>query len=128
MPLFKVKRVPEQVNPPFYQFSCAIIHGLFDDPEFRPYFCKNFSWTSVKTLARSKLPLTAKPAHFQGQTIPGVGSQLAKTAHFQGQTSRRIGRPPILLIFMCYCPPSILVIWNLDLIFVKIFRERPLRP
>ncbi|KAG5568901.1 hypothetical protein H5410_064064 [Solanum commersonii] len=37
-------------KPPFCRFSCAIFHGFFGDLEFQPHFCKNFTWTSVKTL------------------------------------------------------------------------------
>ncbi|KAG5569180.1 hypothetical protein H5410_058946 [Solanum commersonii] len=48
--IFKVKRAPERVKPPFYRFSCGIIHGFFGDPYFRCHFFQKFSWTSVKTL------------------------------------------------------------------------------
>ncbi|KAG5608027.1 hypothetical protein H5410_019308 [Solanum commersonii] len=41
----------DSVNPPFGRFLCAIIHGLFGDLEFRPHFCKKNSYASVKTLA-----------------------------------------------------------------------------
>ncbi|KAG5569182.1 hypothetical protein H5410_058948 [Solanum commersonii] len=50
-PIFKVKRAAEQLNSPFCQFLCAIVHGYFGDPDFRCHFCLNISWTSVKTLA-----------------------------------------------------------------------------
>ncbi|KAG5593562.1 hypothetical protein H5410_044076 [Solanum commersonii] len=50
-PISKVKRASEKVKPPFYQFSCAIVHGNFGDPEFQPHFCQNITWTSVKTFA-----------------------------------------------------------------------------
>ncbi|KAG5593549.1 hypothetical protein H5410_044063 [Solanum commersonii] len=49
-PIFKVKRYLEQVKPLFCRFSCAIVHGFFGDLEFRPHFCQNFTWTSIKTL------------------------------------------------------------------------------
>ncbi|KAG5569188.1 hypothetical protein H5410_058954 [Solanum commersonii] len=49
--IFKVKRASERVNPPVCQFSCAIVNGCFGDPDFQRYFCQNFSWTSVTTLA-----------------------------------------------------------------------------
>ncbi|KAH0774583.1 hypothetical protein KY290_011720 [Solanum tuberosum] len=49
--IFKVNRALEKVNPPFYQFSCAIVHGFFGDPEFRPHFCQKYTWTSVKALS-----------------------------------------------------------------------------
>ena len=58
----------------------------------------------------SQLALTAKPAHFQGQTIP------------------RAGKPHPLPIFMCYSSPSLLVIRNSKHIFAKILPGRPLRP
>ncbi|KAG5576410.1 hypothetical protein H5410_056544 [Solanum commersonii] len=41
----------EWVNPPVYQFSCAIVHGYFGDPDFHGHFCRNILWTSIKTLA-----------------------------------------------------------------------------
>jgi len=43
-----------------------------------------------------------------GRTLrPYLWSQLAvtaKTDHFQGQTIPGAGKPPILPIFVCYCP------------------------
>jgi len=62
---------------------------------------------------------------------PYLWSQLAltaKTSHFQGQTIPRVGKPPLLLIFICYSSPSFLVIRNSDLIFAKILPGRPFRP
>ncbi|KAG5578682.1 hypothetical protein H5410_049309 [Solanum commersonii] len=35
-------------------------------------------------------------------------------AHLQGQTSPRVGKPPILPIFMCYCPRHFMVTRNSD--------------
>ncbi|KAH0780403.1 hypothetical protein KY290_000001 [Solanum tuberosum] len=45
--------------------------------EFRPHFCQNFTWTSVKSLPIEQLSLTAKPAHFLGQKIPRAVRTLA---------------------------------------------------
>ncbi|KAG5576372.1 hypothetical protein H5410_056506 [Solanum commersonii] len=38
-------------TPLFCQFSCAIVHGSFGDPDFLCHFCQNISWAFVKTLA-----------------------------------------------------------------------------
>ncbi|KAG5593521.1 hypothetical protein H5410_044035 [Solanum commersonii] len=62
-PILKVKRAPEQENPPFCRFSCTIVHGLFGDLEFRAYLCRNFLWTSIKTL-------DMEPVSPHGQNIP----------------------------------------------------------
>ena len=62
---------------------------------------------------------------------PYLWSQLAltaKTSHFQGQTIPRVGKPPLLLIFICYSSPSFLVIRNSDLIFAKILPGLLFRP
>ncbi|KAG5600583.1 hypothetical protein H5410_031953 [Solanum commersonii] len=56
-----------------------------------------------------------------------LGSELvmmAKTSHFQGQMSLETGKPPILLIFVCYSSPSFLVFKNSYVIFAKIFHGR----
>ncbi|KAG5568913.1 hypothetical protein H5410_064076 [Solanum commersonii] len=50
-PFSRSKRSPKQVNLPFCQYSCAIVHGIFGYPDFRPHFCQNLTWTSVKTLS-----------------------------------------------------------------------------
>ncbi|KAG5569111.1 hypothetical protein H5410_058877 [Solanum commersonii] len=186
-PIFKVKRSPKQVNPSFYRFSCAIVHGIFGDPEFQPHFCQKFSWTSVKTLVMEPMALMDKTAHFQGQTSPGAGkpltfvktlamepiglhiqngpflmsndpqssygvswpsrskrpifkvkrspeklwSQLAltdKATHFQGQMSLGAGKPPHFTYFRVLYSMDFLVIWNFDLSFTQIFHGCPLRP
>ncbi|KAG5591711.1 hypothetical protein H5410_042225 [Solanum commersonii] len=97
--IFKVKRAPEQENPHFCLFLCAIIHAflviwsfdvfftetfpthplrpypwIFGDPKFQRVFCQNISWTSVKTIVMEL-----------------VGPNGA-------------GKPPFLLIFVCYNP------------------------
>ena len=46
-PIFKVKRSPEQVIPPFCRFSYAIVHGFFGDPNSDLILPKFFSWMSV---------------------------------------------------------------------------------
>jgi len=48
---FEDQICPGSGKPPFCQFSCAIVHGLFDDLEFQNNLNQNFSWTSIKTLA-----------------------------------------------------------------------------
>ncbi|RAN86301.1 hypothetical protein B5P41_30080, partial [Bacillus sp. SRB_28] len=60
---FKGQMCPRAGKPPFCRFSCAIVHGLFGDLEFRHNFCQNFSWTSVKTLAM-------EPVSPHGQNVP----------------------------------------------------------
>ncbi|KAG5608029.1 hypothetical protein H5410_019310 [Solanum commersonii] len=87
-PIFKVKRAPVHVNPLFCRFSFAIVHSLFGDTEFRPYFCQNFLWTFFKTLVMEPVGLQGKINHFQGQTRPDAG------------------KPPKLPIFVCYSSPS----------------------
>ncbi|KAG5593557.1 hypothetical protein H5410_044071 [Solanum commersonii] len=62
-PIFKAKRASEQVNPIFYQFSCAVVHEFFGDLELQPHFCQKFSWTSLNTLAKESVGL-------QGQNGP----------------------------------------------------------
>ncbi|KAG5591706.1 hypothetical protein H5410_042220 [Solanum commersonii] len=60
---FKGQTSPRVGKPPFLPiFVCYIIHrflacflskvfmDIFDDSKFRHDFCRNFSWTSVKTL------------------------------------------------------------------------------
>ncbi|KAG5576334.1 hypothetical protein H5410_056468 [Solanum commersonii] len=65
----------EVVNQPFCQFSCAIVHGSFGDPHFRlheyfgdlnfqGHFCRNVSWTSVKTLAMEPIKPNGKIGPF----------------------------------------------------------------
>ncbi|KAG5569109.1 hypothetical protein H5410_058875 [Solanum commersonii] len=224
-PIFKVKRSSEKVNPPFCRFSCAIIHGFFVDPEFRPHFCKkftltsfktfhmepvvphghnvlfsrsydlqskfrsnfcqNFIWTTVKTLSvesigphrqkglfsRSNDPQSSQNDPFSRSNDPwsretpslcrfscaivhGFFSDLEFRSHicesftwmsvkalpmervgphsqngpFSRSNDPRVGKPPLLSIFMCYSSPSFLVIQNSDLIFAKIIPGRPIRP
>ncbi|KAG5576427.1 hypothetical protein H5410_056561, partial [Solanum commersonii] len=50
-PIFMVTRTPQQVNPPFCQFLCAIVNGSFGDLYFRCHFHQKKLWTSVKTCA-----------------------------------------------------------------------------
>ena len=109
-PIFKVKRFSEKLNPPFYRFSCAIFRGFFGYPKFGPHFCKNFTWTSAKTLPMGPVCPYGENDSFWVKTTPGAG------------------KPPILPFFMCYSSPSFLVIWNSDFIFAKILPGRPLRP
>ena len=52
---WRSKCTPELVNPPFCRFSCAIVHGLFGDLQFRHIFCHNFLWTSIKTLDKEQV-------------------------------------------------------------------------
>ncbi|KAG5576548.1 hypothetical protein H5410_056682 [Solanum commersonii] len=60
---FQGKQGMEWVNPLFFQFSGAIVHGSFDNPNFRRHFCRYFSWISVKTLAM-------KPVGPDGEICP----------------------------------------------------------
>ncbi|KAG5568905.1 hypothetical protein H5410_064068 [Solanum commersonii] len=64
-----VKRTPEQVNPPFCQFSCVIVHGIFGDPEFQPHFCQILPGRLLIPYLLSQLALIAKTAHYQNQTM-----------------------------------------------------------
>ncbi|KAG5570391.1 hypothetical protein H5410_060157 [Solanum commersonii] len=112
-------------SPSFLVIRNSYFIIFFGDPEFRRYFCHNFSWTSAKTLAIESLALTAKTTHFKGQTSPEavspdsqIGpisrsnkprsrSQLAltaKTTHFKGQTNLKASKLLILPISVCYSP------------------------
>ena len=51
----------------------------------------------------------------------------AKTAHFQGQTIPEAGKPPFYL-FSCVIFHGLLSDLNSDIIFAKNVRGRPLRP
>ncbi|KAG5576339.1 hypothetical protein H5410_056473 [Solanum commersonii] len=76
-PIFKVKRAPEKVSPPFCQFSCAIVNRSFGDPYFRHHLCQNILWKFFKTLATELVGPTGKSDNFQGQTSPEVGSKFS---------------------------------------------------
>ncbi|KAG5574362.1 hypothetical protein H5410_054496 [Solanum commersonii] len=107
-PIFKVKRSPEEVNPLFCQFSCAIVHVFFGDLEFQPHFCRNFSWTSVKTSYGASFPSRQKWHVFKVKRAPEQVN-------------------PLFCQFVCaISSPSFLVIQNSDLIFAKNFHGYPL--
>ncbi|KAG5593548.1 hypothetical protein H5410_044062 [Solanum commersonii] len=63
-PIFIVKQDLEQVNPPFCQFSCAIVLEFFGDPEFRPYFRQDFTCTSIMTLPSDPIGLYGQNGPF----------------------------------------------------------------
>jgi len=48
---FQGQMSPRAGKPPFYRFSCAIVHRFFGNPKFRLHFCQNSTWTSIKTLS-----------------------------------------------------------------------------
>ncbi|KAG5568918.1 hypothetical protein H5410_064081 [Solanum commersonii] len=50
-------------NNTFSRSNDPRIHGIFRDPEFRPHFCQNLTWTSVKTLS-------TEPVGTHGQDNP----------------------------------------------------------
>ncbi|KAG5598312.1 hypothetical protein H5410_029682 [Solanum commersonii] len=61
---------------------------------------------------------------------PYLWSQLfaiAKSAHLQGQTIPEAGKPPVLLIFVCYSPREFMVTQNSKIIFAKNMHGPPLR-
>ncbi|KAG5574358.1 hypothetical protein H5410_054492 [Solanum commersonii] len=102
---------PRSGKPLFCQFSYAIVHGFFGDPNVRPpFYAKNFHGRPLRPFLWSQLAITTKTAHFEGQTNPGAvnplfcqfsyaivhgffgdpKSQLAittRTAHFKNQTT-----------------------------------------
>lgn len=86
-----------------------LVHHLLGDPEFQCDYYQNWHGRLLRPCLWSLLVTTAKMTHFRGQTSPNVG------------------KPPISLIFVCYSPPSVLMIWNSNLIFVKNFNGRLLR-
>ncbi|KAG5578677.1 hypothetical protein H5410_049304 [Solanum commersonii] len=85
--------IPRAGKPPFYQFSCAIVYGIFGDSEFRPHFCQNFTCTSIKTLPMEPVGPNDQNDQFSRlkdpRSRPYLWSQLAimaKTTHFLGET------------------------------------------
>ncbi|KAG5569106.1 hypothetical protein H5410_058872 [Solanum commersonii] len=94
---FKIKMILEAV------------HGFFGDLIFRPHFCENFTWTSVKTLPMEPIGPYGQNVPFsrsndlQSRILPGrslrsyLWCQLAlstKTSHFQSQTIHGAAKPP----------------------------------
>ncbi|KAG5578700.1 hypothetical protein H5410_049327 [Solanum commersonii] len=59
-PIYNVKRTPEQST------------RFFGDQEFSRYFCKDFRWTSVKTIAMELVDQLGQTAYLQCQTCPRV--------------------------------------------------------
>ncbi|KAG5576392.1 hypothetical protein H5410_056526 [Solanum commersonii] len=72
-PIFKVKQSPERVNPSIFEFSCAIVHASFGDLDFRCHFCKNNSWTSIKTLVMELVGLDGQTGLFSRSNNPLSG-------------------------------------------------------
>ena len=70
---FKCQMSPEQDNPQFCRFSCAIVHGLFGDLEFQQNFAKNFLERPLRSHLWSKLARAVKTSHFKGQMCPRAG-------------------------------------------------------
>jgi len=71
--ILKVKCAPDQVNPPFFRLSCAIVHALFDNLEFRYNFSQIFRGHRLRPFLWRQLALTAKPSHFKGQICLRAG-------------------------------------------------------
>ncbi|KAG5576388.1 hypothetical protein H5410_056522 [Solanum commersonii] len=85
-PIFMAKQSPERVNTPFYPFSCAIVHELFGESNFRRHLCRNFSWMSVKTLAMELIGPNGQTRPFSSSnepnTVNGSFSELDFQHHF----------------------------------------------
>ncbi|KAG5576393.1 hypothetical protein H5410_056527 [Solanum commersonii] len=73
-PIFNVKRNPQQLNLPFCQFSCAIVHGSFSDPDVLHHFYRNISWTFMKTFAMEHIGLDGKTSPFSRSNKPRSAS------------------------------------------------------
>ncbi|KAG5568902.1 hypothetical protein H5410_064065 [Solanum commersonii] len=101
----------------------GIVHGIFGYPNFRPHFCQNLTWTSVKTLSiepigthgQHDLFLRLKRSPEQDLTYGSSWSSRTKWPIFKVKRS-----PEQSLDF--------LVIQNSDLIFAKILPGHPLTP
>ncbi|KAG5576416.1 hypothetical protein H5410_056550 [Solanum commersonii] len=81
-----VNQTSERVNAQFCGFSCAIVHGSFGDPDFLCQFCQNNFRTFVKSLSKVSVGPNEKIDPFSRSNNP------------------KTGKPPILLIFVCYSP------------------------
>ncbi|KAG5591681.1 hypothetical protein H5410_042195 [Solanum commersonii] len=68
--IYKVKRSLEQVNTHFTDFLCAIVHKFSVIQNFDMNFVEFFHGRPLRSSSLSKLVLTRKSAHFQGQTSP----------------------------------------------------------
>ncbi|KAG5568903.1 hypothetical protein H5410_064066 [Solanum commersonii] len=81
---FLDQTIPRAGKSLFSRFSCTILsltaktthlHGqtiigvVFGDGEYRPYFCENFTWTSVKTL-----PMDPVGPHSQNDPFSGLNN------------------------------------------------------
>ncbi|KAG5613700.1 hypothetical protein H5410_013524 [Solanum commersonii] len=109
-PIFQGQTIPEAtlLMEPVDYYGQNGPFSRSNDPENRNYdlILPNFTSASVKTLPMEQLNLTAKMAHFQGQTIPDESFPMEKLA-------LRPKRP---------------IFKNFNLIFTKILLRRPLRP
>ncbi|KAG5569107.1 hypothetical protein H5410_058873 [Solanum commersonii] len=126
---FQGQTIPVASKPPFCQCSCPIVNGIFGDLEFRPHFCQNITWTSVRTLPMEPVgPLGQnRPFYRSNDSRSGQLALTAKMAYFLGQTIPREGKPPFCR-FSCAISMEFLVIQNSDLIFAKILPGCPLGP
>ena len=69
-PILYVKRRLKLENSLFFRLSCAIVHHIFGDPEFRADIYKNLHGIPLGPYLWSQLVNTSKTTHFQGQTSP----------------------------------------------------------
>ncbi|KAG5574357.1 hypothetical protein H5410_054491 [Solanum commersonii] len=128
---FQGQTIPGVGKPPFYQFSCAIVHGIFGDLEFRPHFCQNFTWTSVKTLPIDLVGPHDQNNPFSRSNDPQSSQKFNWTSVKNLLLSQWTSGPKRSIFNVKRSPEESMdffVIWNSDLIFAKILPRRPLRP
>ncbi|KAG5578673.1 hypothetical protein H5410_049300, partial [Solanum commersonii] len=68
---FQVKAIPKKVNPFFFDFRCAIVHGIFGDRIFN-HFLPKFYGRPLRPYHGAVSPWPKRPI-FQGQAIPQAG-------------------------------------------------------
>ncbi|KAG5576399.1 hypothetical protein H5410_056533 [Solanum commersonii] len=93
---FQSQTKPVAVNPPFCQFSCAIIHGSFSDPDVLRHFCQNISWTFVKILVVECVGLDEKTSPFSRFLTSYLPKNFVDIRQYQSygtSWSRRENRP-----------------------------------
>ena len=69
-PILYVKRRLKLENSLFFRLSCAIVHHIFGDPEFRADIYKNLHGIPLGPYLLSRMVTTAKTTPFQSQTSP----------------------------------------------------------
>ncbi|KAG5569105.1 hypothetical protein H5410_058871 [Solanum commersonii] len=124
---FQDQTITKSDKPPFYQFSCAVVHRIFGDPEFRPHFCQNFTWMTVSTSPMEPVSPHVQNGPFSYLTFGASWTSWPKCPIFKVKRSLEQINPQICQ-FSYAIVNGILVIHNFDPIFAKILPRHPLRP